>query len=98
MQKLKRIPKIWTTTIKWRNIKKTPGVGHAARAVREFYPDLKEVKHDDPGLQSAIKLGKRCYEQVIDNERKKSGGIDVESSKSKYWKPGGGRKITIPNV
>ena len=94
MQKLKRIPKIWITTIKWRN-KKTPRVGHV---VLEFYPDLKEVKHDDPGLQSAVKLRKRCYEQVIDNERKKSGGIDVEPSKSKYWKPGGGRKITIPNV
>ena len=57
---------------------------------------MKGGKHNDPNFQSAINLGKRCYEQVIDNER--SGEIDVEPSKSKYKKPGGGRNITIPDV
>ena len=33
---------------------------------------------------------------MIDNER--SGEIDVEPSKSKYKKPGGGRNLTIPDV
>ena len=56
--------------------------GHVARAVQKFYPDLKEAKDNNPDLQSAIKLGKRCYEQVIDNKR--SGEIDVEPSKLKY--------------
>ena len=67
--------------------KKTPHEAHVVRAVREIYPDLKEAKHGDLDLQSAIKLGKRYYEQVIDNER--SGEIDVEPSKSKYQKTRG---------
>ena len=66
------------------------------KAVREFYSDLKDVKHDDSNLKAAICLGKRCNEQVI--ESKESGEINVEPSKSKYRKAGGGRKTTIPDV
>ena len=60
---------------------------------------MKEAKDNNPDLQSAINLGKRCgkrCEQVIDNER--SGEIDVEPFQLKYRKPGGGRKKTIPDV
>ena len=40
--------------------KQTP-FEHVVCAIWEFYPDLKEAKHDDYKHQSAIKLGKRCY-------------------------------------
>ena len=65
---------------------------HVAHAVREFYSDLKEAKHHDLNLQSVIILGKRCYEQLISGER--SDEIDLEPSRPKYQKPGGGTKIT----
>ena len=74
----------------------TPREGYIAKAVREFHSDLKDVKHDDSNLKAAICLGKRCYEQVI--ESKESGEINVETSKSKYRKAGGGEKKTIPDV
>ena len=45
-----KIPKSWTTMIKWRHTKKTPRKGH----IRMFYSDLKE----------AIRNGKRCYKQL----------------------------------
>ena len=40
----------------------TPREVYVAKAVREFYSDLKDVKHDDSNLKAAICLGKRCYE------------------------------------
>ena len=72
-----------------KHTKKTPREEHFVRDVREFYPDLKEARHNDLDIQSAIKLGKKYYEQVIDNERRSE--IDVEPSKSmlnntKGWK------------
>ena len=93
MQKLKSFLKNWTSMIKWRNThKKTLCEEHVAHAVREFYSDLKEAKHHDLNLQAVIILGKRCYEQLISGER--SGEIDLEPSRPKYQKPGGGTKIT----
>ena len=70
--------------------------GYVAKAVTEFYSDLKDVKHDDSNLKSAIYLRKRCYEQVT--QSKKSVEINIEPSKSKYRKAGGGRKATIFDV
>ena len=70
--------------------------GYIARAVREFYPASKNVKHNNPNLESAIKLGKRCYENVASNEN--TCIIDAQAFKSKFRKPGGGRKATIPDV
>ena len=72
-----------------KHTKKTPREEHFVRDVREFYPDLKEARHNDLDIPSAIKLGKKYYEQVIDNERRSE--IDVEPSKSmlnntKGWK------------
>ena len=40
----------------------TPREGYAAKAVREFYSDLKDVEHDDSNVNAAICLRKRCYE------------------------------------
>ena len=42
-----------------KHVKTLPRGGYVARAVREFYSDLKDVKHDNPTLTKALKLGKR---------------------------------------
>ena len=78
-----------------KHTKSSPCEGYIAHAIREYYPDLKNVKHNDPNLESAIKLGKRCYENLASNEN--TCIIDGQPSKSKYRKPGG-RKATIPDV
>ena len=79
-----------------KHTKPTPREGYLARAVRTFYSDLKNIKHDDPNLKSAIKLGKRCYEDMMKKE--KTCEIETQPSKTKYRKTGGGRKVTIPDV
>ena len=68
--------------------------GYVARAVREFYSDLKDVKHDNPTLTKALKLGKRCLNQVEADED----AVTAPPSKSKYRQTGGGQKLTIPDV
>ena len=73
----------------------TPREGYVAKEVREFYEDLKNAKHNDRNLEAAIKLGKRCYQQITENK----GDVTIdEPSKSKYRRVGGGRKKTIPDV
>ena len=64
-----------------KNTNQTPREGYVAKAVREYYSDLKDVKHDDSNLKVAICLGKRCYEHVI--KSKKSGEINVQPYKLK---------------
>ena len=73
-----------------KHTKSSPRVGYIALAVREYYPALNNVKHNDPKLEFAIKLGKRSYGNVASNE--KTCIIDVQLSKSKYRKPRGDRK------
>ena len=36
-----------------------------ATAVREFYSDLADVKHDDNNLSKALKFAKRCHEKYL---------------------------------
>ena len=79
-----------------KHTKSSPHEGYIALAVREFYQDFKNIKHNDPNLESAINFGNRCYEIVASNEN--TCIIDSQPSKSKYRKPGGGRKATIPDV
>ena len=70
--------------------------GYIARAVSDFYPDLRNVKHNDPNLQAAVNLGKRCNEQLLNSES--TCKINVGPSKSKYRKPETVRRTTIPDV
>ena len=79
-----------------KHTKPIPREGYIARAVRDFYPDLRNVKHNDPNLQAAVKLGKRCHEQLLNSES--TCKINVGPSKSKYRKPGAGRRTTIPDL
>ena len=77
-----------------KHVKTLPRRGYAARAVSEFYSDLKDVKHDNPTLTKALKLGKRCLNQVEADED----AVTAPPSKSKYRQTGGGQKLTIPDV
>jgi len=52
------------------------------------------LKHKDPVLEKAIKLGKRCYDQVMKDESE----VTIPATKSKYCQPGGGRKVVAPTV
>ena len=77
-----------------KHVKTLPGGGYVARAVREFYSDLKDVKHDNPTLTTALKLGRRCLNQVEADDD----AVTAPPSKSMYLQAGGGRKLTIPDV
>ena len=70
-----------------KHVKTLPSGGYVARAVREFYSDLKDVKHDNPTLTKALKLGKRCLNQVEADE----GAVTAPPSKPKYRQTGGGQ-------
>ena len=50
-----------------KHTKPIPREGHIACAVRDSHPDLRNVKHNDPNLQAAVKLGKR-HEQLLNSE------------------------------
>ena len=61
--------------------------------VRVFYLGPKDVKHDNPTLTKALKLGRRCLNQVeIDED-----AVTAPPCKSKYCQAGGGLKLTIPD-
>ena len=79
-----------------KHTKPIPREGHIACAVRDSHPDLRNVKHNDPNLQAAVKLEKRCHEQLLNSES--TCEINVGPSKSKYRKPGAGRRATIPDA
>ena len=76
-----------------KHIQKKPKQGFLASAVREFYSDLSDVKHNDPNLANAIKLAKRCHDKYL------NGDFDVqEPSKKRFRESGGGRKCKAPEV
>ena len=63
-----------------------------ARAVREFYSDLKDVKHNDPDLSNPLKLGKQCLDSLEAND------FTGPPTKVKFRQAGGGRKKSVPEV
>ena len=71
-----------------------PRDGFIAKAVCEYYDDLKEVKADVRKLVNALKLGKRCLALVDQPESE----FSAPATKSKYRQPGGGRKVAVPDV
>ena len=52
-------------------------------AVREFYSDLSDVKHDDNNLSKALKFAKRPHEKFLNDEF-----VDEEPSKNRYRESG----------
>ena len=77
-----------------KHTKKLPREGYLACVVREYYPDLQGLKHDDPILVKTVKLGKRCYDKVVEGENE----VTERPSKSKFRQPGDGRKVVAPTV
>ena len=70
-----------------------PRDGFIAKAVREYYDDLKEVKADDRKLVNALKLGKRCP-ALVDQSYSE---LSAPPTKGKYRRqPGGGRNVPVP--
>ena len=63
-----------------------------ARTVREFYSDLKDVKHNDPDLSNALKLRKRCLDSWEVND------FTEPPTKVKFCQAGGGSKKSVPEV
>ena len=83
----------WNDKMK-KHTKKLPREGYLARAVREYYPDLQGLKHGDPILVKAVKLGKRCYDQVVEDKNEVTEG----PSKSKFRQRFGGRQVVALTV
>ena len=42
--------------------------GFLATAVREFYSDLADVKHDDNNISKVLKFAKICHEKYLNDE------------------------------
>ena len=70
-----------------------PKLGFIAAAVREFYPDLSKVKHDNLNLVKALKFAKRCYEKYLANDFE-----GEEPPKKRFRESGAGRKCKAPEV
>ena len=70
-----------------KHTKPIPRQRYIARAVRDFYPDLRNVKHNDPNLQAAVKLGKRCHEPLLNSESTCEINVGVKRK---------GEKTTVP--
>ena len=68
--------------------------GFVARACRDFYVDLKHVKHNDPQLEKAIKLANRAVKRLLDDPAE----LEITTSKKKFRAAGGGRKVICPEV
>ena len=63
-----------------------PKQGFLATAVRKFYGDLADVKHDN-NLSKALKFAKSCHEKYLNDEF-----VDEEPFKKRFRESGGGRK------
>ena len=63
-----------------------------AKAGREFYSDLKAVKHNDLDLSNNSKLGKRCLDSLEAND------FTEPPTKVKFRQARVGRKKSVPEV
>ena len=72
------------------NIK--PKVGWASRAVRDFYPDLKGLRNDDPICRKAKGMAERSLKMIQNAEN------DPNPTKAKFRQKGGGRNVKCPEV
>ena len=63
-----------------------------SKAVREFFPSLKNAKSDDSEFKEALQLATRCYRKI------KSGDEVEVNSKKKFREPGAGQKPAAPEV
>ena len=69
--------------------------GYIAKAVREFYPDLRDMKSGSLVFDRAVKLAKRCYANEMMNGKDPT---RKETSTKKVRRTGGGRKLRVESV
>ena len=74
-------------------VNRLPKAGYLAGALREYYPDLVSVKHNDPVFVRALKMAKRSYDLAL-----QSHSVDLPPLKKQIRAPGAGRKVTVPEV
>ena len=70
-----------------KRIKKRPKSGYISKAVREFYPDLRDVKSTEKKFVSAVKLAERAYKASLEPIE-----LTEEESKHRFRARGAGRK------
>ena len=75
-----------------RHIEKLSKEGYTVRTVWEFYSDLKDVKHNDPDLTNALKLGKQYLDSL------EAYDFTERPTKIKFRQEGGSRKKSVPEV
>ena len=76
-----------------KHVNKKTNTGYLASALREFYPDLKNLKHDDRDFVRALKMAKCVYETAINRS-----SLDPPPLKKICRALCGGRKSTAPDV
>ena len=96
----KSLPKVWDSRRKKMisRVSTQTGGGFLAKAAREVFPELKEVKHDHPELQNAVKLAKRALEILEKKTTEDDDDSQPSSSKKRCREEGGGRKKKVPGV
>ena len=61
-----------------------PTCGFLAKAVREFYSDLADVKNDDPRFNRALKLASRCFNDI--EQLRDPSSCAPAKKKSGWWR------------
>ena len=77
-----------------RHVESFPQQGYIAKAVREFYSDLKTAKNSDRDFDCAVKMAQRCFESL----KRRQLEPDAGPAKKKFRQSGGGRKSKAPEL
>ena len=78
---------------KKKRVQKRPKEGFIAKAVRDFYPDLKGAKSNEKKFTNALKLASRAYQTY-----QKPTEFTQAESKHRFRAAGAGRKSDAPDV
>ena len=76
-----------------RHVQLTPKYEYLAKALRNFYSNLKHAKSDSPEFRNASKVAKRSYKKLLNGDF-----VEEEIKKTKFRTAGGGRKLKVPDV
>ena len=70
-------------------VAKPPAPNFHSKAVRDFYPNLRNAKWNDPIFRRALEMARRCLKADVE---------DKEPPKKRYRREGGGSKKKAPEV
>ena len=68
---------------------RTNAMGFLSKAVKEFYPSLRERSPNDSEFKKAIQFARRCHALYATNSAESS---SEPTNKKKFCEPDGGRK------